>query len=100
MVRALSSLKDSADCTLVVDACLLKGGRFQLAVGESGSSPTGQPVSLLFWDTAWQETSERCWLMLLPSMVNRGMPPCSSAQFAMLVAAALYVTVQTQSAQQ
>lgn len=40
MVRALSSLKDSADCTLVVDACLLKGGRFQLAIGESGSSPT------------------------------------------------------------
>lgn len=31
-------------------------------------------------------------------MVNRGMPPCSSAQFAMLVAAALRGIVKTHSA--
>ena len=34
-----------------------------------------------------------------PSMVNRGMPPCSSAQFAMLVAAALYSTLWFQAVQ-
>ena len=39
IVRALSSLSVSADCTLAVEVCLLRGGRFQLAVGESGSSP-------------------------------------------------------------
>lgn len=42
MVRALSSLRNSADTRLAADACLLKGGRVQLAVGESGSSPAGQ----------------------------------------------------------
>ncbi len=42
MVRALSSLSDSVDIRLAADACLLSGGRFQLAVGESGSSPIGR----------------------------------------------------------
>jgi len=39
IVRALSSLSDSAVAALAVEVCLLKAGRFQLAVGESGSSP-------------------------------------------------------------
>jgi len=39
IVRALSSLSDSAVAALAVDVWLLKAGRFQLAVGESGSSP-------------------------------------------------------------
>jgi len=39
IVRALSSLSDSAVAALAIDVCLLKAGRFQLAVGESGSSP-------------------------------------------------------------
>lgn len=39
IVRALSSLNESAVAALAIDVCLLKAGRFQLAVGESGSSP-------------------------------------------------------------
>lgn len=42
MVRALSSLSDSAACALAVEVCLLSAGKFQLAVGESGSSPDAQ----------------------------------------------------------
>ena len=49
IVRALSSLSDSAVAALAVDVCLLKAGRFQLAVGESGSSPGCSVMLLMFW---------------------------------------------------
>ncbi len=42
--------------------------------------------------THQQQLANKVKQLKLPSMVNNGMPPCSSAQLAMLVAAALKQT--------